>query len=247
MNHGRLDPVQHLPPRRSQGLLSKPVWRLALPILLVAGFFVLAAADLPARRWRVDLEPKEFFGRQLLVAVLFVLMNSTQPIPVACMLLLILLLDRRGRAIAIHCLWAVLLADMVHGGLKLTVGRHRPMAFMPSAATVADAKPDYQKRWSETWIGPRLRGRAFKNSSFPSGHATAAFAYWSVLAWFYPRWRWGCYFVAAGCGVSRFFWEAHWWTDIYAGALIGLAGAYLSLRPWLYVDPIMRVIGRIKK
>ena len=54
-------------------------------------------------------------------------------------------LDRRGFAIVVHCLWAILLAGLAHEAMKWTVGRHRPMVFMPSPATVANARPDYEK------------------------------------------------------------------------------------------------------
>ena len=210
---------------------------------LLVGFGVAAWADLPTRRWRISIE-RPFPHRSLAEMTVFSLMDFAQPVPIICILTAVYLLDRRGFPIVIHCLWALLLATLLFGALKLTVGRHRPSSFMPSAAATPDARPEHQKRWSDTWVGVRIRGRTGANMSFPSAHTAGAFAYGLVLAWFYPRLRWMFYLLAAGCGAGRFFSEFHWLTDIYVGALIGTAAAYLSLRPWLYVDPLARLTGR---
>jgi hypothetical protein len=60
--------------------------------------------------------------------------------------------------------------------------------------------------------------------AFPSNHATQAFAVASVIATHYDdrRWvRWLTYGVATGVSVSRVYHDAHWTSDVLAGAGIG--------------------------
>ncbi|HEX4824123.1 MAG TPA: phosphatase PAP2 family protein [Candidatus Polarisedimenticolaceae bacterium] len=59
--------------------------------------------------------------------------------------------------------------------------------------------------------------------SFPSGHAAQAFTVASVIATEYPnRWvKFGCYFPASLVLFARVRHDAHWASDVVAGALIG--------------------------
>ncbi len=56
---------------------------------------------------------------------------------------------------------------------------------------------------------------------FPSGHTAFAFTLCTFLAFVYPRLAWLFFFLAAATGVSRFLAQAHWPSDVYAGALVG--------------------------
>ena len=61
------------------------------------------------------------------------------------------------------------------------------------------------------------------NSSFPSGHATQAFALASVIASHYDEtWvKYSSYTIASLVGVARSYHGAHFASDVLAGALIG--------------------------
>ena len=59
--------------------------------------------------------------------------------------------------------------------------------------------------------------------SFPSGHATVAFACATVLALAVPRLRWWLYALAALIAFSRVYVGVHYPGDVLVGALLGVA------------------------
>jgi membrane-associated phospholipid phosphatase len=66
-------------------------------------------------------------------------------------------------------------------------------------------------------------------ASFPSGHTITVFATAASLSYFLPRWSWPLLYLAAlPVAASRLIIGAHYPSDVFAGALIGLACAYLT-------------------
>ncbi len=68
--------------------------------------------------------------------------------------------------------------------------------------------------------------------SFPSNHATQAFALATVVSHHYPR-RWVrtlAYGLAGGVAAARIYHDAHWTSDVVAGAILGSAVAGVVVR-----------------
>lgn len=104
-------------------------------------------------------------------------------------------------------------ADAVTGLLKGAVGRHRP----------SDGRgPD------RFWPGLKARSNW---DSFPSGHATHAFAIAAGIAAESgrPAVAAVAYGTAGLVGLSRIYDRAHWASDVVAGAVIGTAASQTAI------------------
>lgn len=102
----------------------------------------------------------------------------------------------------------ILIAESVSGALKLAVERDRPPLSRPLPEPLLESPATY---------------------SFPSGHATVAFASATVLALAVPRLRWPLYALAALIAFSRVYVGVHYPFDVLAGAVLGVAIA-IALR-----------------
>jgi undecaprenyl-diphosphatase len=116
---------------------------------------------------------------------------------------LVLALLRRSPALFVLVLAADGAADLLTTLLKELTGRHRP--------------PVHR-------LGP-----AVGSSSFPSGHATTAFACATMLAALVPRLRVPLFALAALVALSRLYNGDHYPLDVLAGAVLGVATALLLL------------------
>jgi membrane-associated phospholipid phosphatase len=67
-------------------------------------------------------------------------------------------------------------------------------------------------------------------ASFPSGHATTAFALAAVLSLWYPRWTAAWLALAAIVGWSRIVLGSHFPSDVAAGGILGVAVALAFVR-----------------
>jgi membrane-associated phospholipid phosphatase len=114
----------------------------------------------------------------------------------------------------LHGTEALVVGQFVSGVLKVALGRARPYIS-------TDTNP-----------GSFAFGRGSKNSdfqSFPSGHATAAFAAAAAVSsetsewWPETRWIFGTilYGGAAFVGLSRMYDDKHWASDVVMGAAVG--------------------------
>jgi len=121
--------------------------------------------------------------------------------------------QRRTQDLGLHTVEAIVLADGVTTGVKILAGRARPRISGDDA--------------SRFQLLRGLRNEEYR--SFPSGHATSAFAFASAVSsetqrwWPSSRWILGpiLYSGATLTGVSRIYNNAHWASDVMAGAAIG--------------------------
>ena len=129
---------------------------------------------------------------------------------IALALLLSVLWRRWG--VLFMTLFAVAVSDWLAMGLKALVDRPRPPL---------------------RYVEPKVLVPLPHDASFPSGHATNAFALASVVAahsdgWLIPTLA---YSVASGVAASRMNDNAHWASDVVAGALIGAStGRFIAHR-----------------
>jgi len=141
----------------------------------------------------------------------------------------------RVQRLAVHGLEAMVLSTMITVPIKLLAGRARPYVFNDSAA--------YDFKFLR---GIRSEGgrpaRDFQ--SFPSGHATTAFAVAGAVSaetsqWINeshgpPVWKiligTTMYGGAALVGVSRMYHDQHWASDVIAGAAIGTFSGIKAVR-----------------
>jgi undecaprenyl-diphosphatase len=65
------------------------------------------------------------------------------------------------------------------------------------------------------------------SASFPSGHASTAFAAAAALALLVPSARWPALLLASGVALSRVYLGVHYALDVVAGAALGVAVALL--------------------
>lgn len=103
---------------------------------------------------------------------------------------------------------ALVAASLASGALKDLVGRVRPPLAHDSFTALVTLPAD---------------------PSFPSGHATSAFAAAGVVAAMHPRLRAPVLALAALVALSRVYLGVHYPTDVLAGALLGLAIAAVAV------------------
>ena len=72
----------------------------------------------------------------------------------------------------------------------------------------------------------QLNWDRYSFQSFPSGHATTAFALAMVLAFLAPRWTYVALVFGVVVAISRVVLGEHYPSDVVAGAIVGTLGAY---------------------
>ncbi len=145
--------------------------------------------------------------------------NSLAPVSIGTPIIMysvgLIMKDSTVKKKAIFIGEAFLASGFITFALKKTVNRERPFVTYPDIEQVTTA------------TGP----------SFPSGHASLAFATATSLSMAYPKW----YIIApsfawaSAVGYSRMALGVHYPSDVLAGAIIGSGSAYLcyKLNKWV--------------
>jgi membrane-associated phospholipid phosphatase len=110
------------------------------------------------------------------------------------------------------------MVGLVYLFLKWSVGRRRPV--------IVDAPFDFHP------FAHGLMGFVHSESglSFPSGHASLAFATATCLAAVMPRGAIVFFFLAIAVGAERVLENAHYVSDVVAGAGLGIISGWIAIR-----------------
>lgn len=127
--------------------------------------------------------------------------------------------DQKLRQVGIYTAAAIASSALATEALKGLVARDRPVQHLGD---------DHVRV-----IGQRVAD----GQSFPSGHASNAFAWATVLADLYPKQAGICFGLATAVAVGRVRVGAHYPSDVLAGAVIGYAAGRLVLS---YRDLLLR-------
>lgn len=130
---------------------------------------------------------------------------------------------RRGAALILTPLAAGGIAEL----LKLLVGRERP-------APLVEGLRVYQGHIFKPWDPSAGLWGGLTDSSnlgLPSSHAAVAIAGAFAIARVWPGALAPALFAALGCALTRLLHGAHFFSDVFAGALLGYALAWLIVRP----------------
>ena len=125
---------------------------------------------------------------------------------------------RTGRIVVLLLIPVILLSDQITSSLiKPWVDRIRPCEAFEAAGTV------------RALIGVKT------SPSFPSSHASNAFAAALLFALFYPKRQW-IYFVIAGLiALSRVYVGVHYPIDVIVGSAVGLGCTFVVYQCYLWI------------
>jgi membrane-associated phospholipid phosphatase len=130
-----------------------------------------------------------------------------------------------GVLVILLCLGAVFSRRLLRAaGLSLLAGALSGVCVTVLKVLVHRARPDALVPAAGSW-GEHLRQALHDSSlrSFPSGESTTTFAIAWVMAYAFPRWRSPLLALAAVIAIARVLVGSHHPSDVWAGAMLGIA------------------------
>lgn len=126
------------------------------------------------------------------------------------------------------------------GVVKGWLGTALLAATMASTAAVTQVAKQKFDRQRPHQVDPSIKPPVHlpRDSSYPSGHASSAFAAARVIATLEPKLAIEAYALAAQVAASRVYAGVHFPTDVVAGALLGTGVAEAALRVAPGVDSV---------
>jgi undecaprenyl-diphosphatase len=124
----------------------------------------------------------------------------------------------KGRAL-VFCIGFVLLVNgSLTSGLKKLVDRRRPKQVeRVRMVELAKARPEFLTLFKKVEIRySDARDRDRSGPSFPSGHVVNNVSVALILTFFFRRWGWLYFLLAAAIAWSRIYLGAHWPSDVLA-------------------------------
>ncbi len=140
-----------------------------------------------------------------------------EPVTTALIIFIVCIYDRRGTTGGLFFVAATAGTGLLGWLIRAIAGRYRPINI--------DGENSWHffRGFSET-----------RDLSWPSGHATLAFATAAALAYLSPKGKRLFVIVAAGCAITRVVMQAHFYSDVIFGSALG----------WTFGGIIMRATDR---
>ena len=158
--------------------------------------------------------------------------------------IVVLALDRTRARRLLDLYLSVAIAGVICTTMKMGLGRPRPrpefedpFTFLGPIGVYPVRQADGSMRLVHAWegvLGLGQRGLRAGNElwSMPSSHTLYAAVLAVFLGVMYPRLRWLWIALALLVGLCRLIFDAHWPTDVIAGACVGLGVAWTVHARW---------------
>ena len=180
----------------------KYAWIVLWALLLCAAFFV----DRTVATWVQQTVPLDKHFRSIKALIFLIRIPGDFRFAVAIAIILAMVHPKRIWAAAALLFSGV--ATGINPVIKWITGRHRP---------IKGIHPFEFHPFPQGFVG------LYKEQAlcFPSGDTTHAFAAAASLSILFPRWKWVFYFVALLVAAERVLENAHYMSDVVAGAGLG--------------------------
>lgn len=197
---------------RKRSILNILVWAA---IIVAVAVVLMKFVDIPARNFLEAHSPHGGFKATFTFFNAYVL-----PVPIILLIWTCLISGPKSEKwrLILQVILGLLLVWIPVLLSKSLIPRFRPNAFKGTD-------------WWESFVTQNSDlAHKYALQSFPSGDTAVAFVLSTILAFHFPRHRIIFFVLALGCAASRYVLNAHWLSDILAGAILGyLVGKIILL------------------